>query len=522
MKDDLLAAIRDEHTLVRTSAATSLLEMIDASRPASDSESMSFGTSDFAFTPRAQKVGFFAGILSDLFGGGEQPIAEEPTDKEENDKPAEPESNETPEPVDPEQAAEPDADKELVNPLDAWLAERNSGKLQLAWMSELHEPLRKLLAAEAADERLSAALVLIPFGDADRVLPVLLAIAAEQPVLLPRSAEVLRWLVWDQRAEVYGKLYDVAHNETERSSIVHAMNKIRDFRATELYWQALNRPEATKSLAEAVQQGLKEAYFGSRYYNLSSITTRVRKRAVASVTPQLHDGPPLKRLVAIDLLLDISPDEALAGAQQLMTDPAVDEALRSDAFQITLAAQTNTQRTAAAIESLAGSDAHRRAVALKFLAIGPASLAQLPATGFTIKFDDDGTYRSYTSGQPIIPEPPRRLEAEHVASLVNDTDPQNAAYAGYLLTLFHDSAGIEPLLLYWRAQPTSNELDRLVYRAIAVLDDPRHIPTLKQIYARLDSGNKDEFYWTVRIMSGSEILAFRKQIREEIGMSNLK
>lgn len=52
-----------------------------------------------------------------------------------------------------------------------------------------------------------------------------------------------------------------------------------------------------------------------------------------------------------------------------MVDSSVDEALRSDAFQITLAAQTNTERTATAIESLAGSDAHRRVVALKFLAI---------------------------------------------------------------------------------------------------------------------------------------------------------
>ena len=518
VRDDLLAAVRDEHTLVRTSAATSLLEMIDDSRPGSDSAGVRFSGDPFAASSSAE----VASDLDDLFGDSTKPTKEEPTDKKEEDKPAEPESNETSEPADPEKNAEPDAEEELVNPLDAWLAERYSGKLQFAWMSELHEPLREILVAEEADERLAAALALISFGDADLALPVLLAVAADKPALLPRSGEALRWLVWEQRAEVYGKLYEVACNETERSSVVHAMNRIPDVRATELYWQALNRPDATKSLAEAVQQGLKEAYFGDSYYDSSSITTRARKQAVASVTPQLHDGPPLKRLVAIDLLLDISPDEALAGAQQLMIDPSVDEALRSDAFQITLAAQTNIERTAAAIESLAGSDTHRRALALKFLALGASSLAQLPATGFTIKFEDDGTYRSYNSGQPIIPEPPRRLEAEHVAPLINDSDPQNAAYAGYLLALFHNSAGIEPLLRHWRVQPASDELDRLVYRAIAVLDDPRHLPVMKQIYARLEQSDKQEFYWTVRIMSGAEILAFRKQIREEVGMSNLK
>ncbi|MDA1054309.1 MAG: HEAT repeat domain-containing protein [Planctomycetota bacterium] len=522
VKDDLLAAVRDEHTLVRTSAATSLLEMIDDSRPASDGAGVLSRSVHFDVSPNVGNVTLFDKVLSGLFGGSEPAVAVEPTDKKDEDKPTEPESNETSKPADSETDAEPEAEEDIANPLNAWLAERYSGKLQFEWMSELREPLREMLAAEETDERLTAALVLLPFGDADLAMPVLLAMVTETPSLLPQVGEALRWLVWEQRIEVYGKLDAVARNETERSSLVYAMSKIPEFRATELYWQALNHPDATKSLAEWVQRALKEAYFGDSYYDVSSITTRVRKRAVASVTPQLQDGPALKRLVAIDLLLEIAPDDALASAQQLMTDASVDAALRSDAFQITLAAQTNTQRTATAIESLAGSDAHRRAVALKFLAIGPTSLAQLPATGFTIKFEDDGTYRYYASGQPIIPEPPRRLVAEHVSPLINDADPQLAAHAGYLLTMFHNAAGIEPLLRYWRAEDASDELDRLVYRAIAVLDDPRHIPVLKQIYARLEESDKPEFYWTIRIMSGPEILAFRKQIREEVGMSNLK
>ena len=31
-----------------------------------------------------------------------------------------------------------------------------------------------------------------------------------------------------------------------------------------------------------------------------------------------------------------------------------------------------------------------------------------------------------------------------------------------------------------------------------------------------------DFYWTIRIMSGPEILKFRKQIRDEVGMENLR
>ena len=31
-----------------------------------------------------------------------------------------------------------------------------------------------------------------------------------------------------------------------------------------------------------------------------------------------------------------------------------------------------------------------------------------------------------------------------------------------------------------------------------------------------------EFYWTIRIMTGPDILKFRKQIRDEVGMNQLQ
>jgi hypothetical protein len=40
---------------------------------------------------------------------------------------------------------------------------------------------------------------------------------------------------------------------------------------------------------------------------------------------------------------------------------------------------------------------------------------------------------------------------------------------------------------------------------------------LRGIYSKLDDYEISEFYWTIRIMSGPEILKFRKQIRDEKG-----
>ena len=75
---------------------------------------------------------------------------------------------------------------------------------------------------------------------------------------------------------------------------------------------------------------------------------------------------------------------------------------------------------------------------------------------------------------------------------------------------------------YWRQRPDDDGRMKLVYRAIAVLDDPNYLPVLREIYTNLEQYYVQEFYWTIRIMSGPEILGFRKQIREEVGLDNLR
>jgi hypothetical protein len=83
--------------------------------------------------------------------------------------------------------------------------------------------------------------------------------------------------------------------------------------------------------------------------------------------------------------------------------------------------------------------------------------------------------------------------------------------------------GLEPLLRRLsQAEPDSNDWSRLAYRAIAALDDSSQLPVLKKIYAGLQPYYVPEFYWTIRIMTGPEVLKFRKQIRDEVGMTQLQ
>ena len=90
-----------------------------------------------------------------------------------------------------------------------------------------------------------------------------------------------------------------------------------------------------------------------------------------------------------------------------------------------------------------------------------------------------------------------------------------------MAVLLGDGDGMTPLLRYWQGQQqASDDWVKSVYRAIAVTDDPKYIPVLRDIYAKLERYDIREFYWTIRIMSGEEILKFRKQVRDAMKESD--
>jgi hypothetical protein len=160
-------------------------------------------------------------------------------------------------------------------------------------------------------------------------------------------------------------------------------------------------------------------------------------------------------------------------------------------------------------------------MASKYLVHGPYTLRALPS-GIFLNGDFSSEDRVRRSGTPIVPTPPASIAVEDVRPLAGDSDLEIAASAGYLLALRGEPDGLRPLLQYWRRQGQKHdEWQRLVYRAIAVVDDPQYIPVLREIYGQLHGYEFSEFYWTIRIMSGPEILKFRKQIREEVDASRL-
>ena len=200
-------------------------------------------------------------------------------------------------------------------------------------------------------------------------------------------------------------------------------------------------------------------------------------------------------------------------------DPKLAPALRTDAFRIQFITQPAKEARKLAVAELKGTNAARKKTAIRGTwCRAPASW--LPANGIYLYdvIDSMNLNVSYgrTSGTPIVPKPPAGVTVEDVRPLVGDADPETAACAGYLLALLGEPEGMEPLLNYWRQhEGRYDEWNKMMYQAIAVLDDPKYVPILREIYGKLQEYEVSEFYWTIRIMSGPEILKLRKQIRDE-------
>ncbi len=91
------------------------------------------------------------------------------------------------------------------------------------------------------------------------------------------------------------------------------------------------------------------------------------------------------------------------------------------------------------------------------------------------------------------------------------------------MALLGHKEGLPPLLRYWQQEGgKTSGIERLVYTAIAALDDSSQLAVLRQILDKLPKHEVRDFYWTIRVMTGPEALKFRKEIRDRVGMENLR
>jgi HEAT repeat protein len=413
---------------------------------------------------------------------------------------------------------------------DADLLRLRAGDGRPAWVAGLAEPLQSMLAAAKADERLAAALPLVALGKEKEALPVLLKAAADDHALLDHGSDALLWLPWTERHEFYQQLLALRPDQEQLQHVVHNMLAIREPRTIPLFWDLAARADLKPELAGSLGHALKNTYFGGNE-NIDGqpkIPAAVRKEVVAAAKPRASAGPDLQRVIALALLNTASAEEAAALAGTIVEDSQAGAALRGDAFRVLLLGQERTEATKTALAALQHSVAGVRLVALSYLS-GYTLTAVLDGNFYLDASSSDlNVTRYYASeGRPWVPDVPKGLKPEMLQPLLKDAAPEIQVQAAYLLTLQGEAAGLAPLLRYWREKggPQDEGWTKAVYRAIAALGDDSRVPILEEIYRHYEEHNAyglRDFYWTIRIMDTPGALKLRKQMRDEIGMSNLR
>jgi HEAT repeat protein len=503
--------LNDPATEVRTATAKRLLQICNEP----DLRQMA--------TASLNQGGGLSGTYTVTFDSFQAVAPAKPQKADEADKPvadeASEEAGEKPkEPGEPTKE-EGDVSKEVAEPKDdARLVAFRDGKSRPEWMSRAIVPLEKMLQADAPEEKMAAALALLPLGHDNPALEVLRGLVASQPVLLDDAAHALPWLLWSDRLKFFDELLGQKPDKTQLYSISIEMLSRDPERGVSQLWKLLADDASTES-ALAVGHAISQAY-------VAPDTNRVvlgghvvlDKEQMTELTRYATEGTAWQKNIALARLVEASAGNATELAQQIRDDASVPAEFRLDALQMILLAADDKEATKIATGELTATEPATRKLALMYLAGGQQAIHLLRGE---LHVNPGGGMRSYSRESPGL-EPAAGVTIEMLKPLLADPDNETAAAAGCVAALLGSSEGLPALVRVWRDHKESDNWTQSLYRAVAALDDDQNTPLLVEIDKQLSNWDKRQFYWTIRSMHGPGVMKLRKQIRDEVGMDVLR
>lgn len=396
------------------------------------------------------------------------------------------------------------------------------------WESGAAEPLEQMLAAASPDERLEASVTLCLLNRVTEALPHLVELATPEPARLASLARALRWLPSEARQQVVDAIIARKLTEDQFRWVAEALAANEDPRSLESLWRLAADLDYDERRAASLLSAIRRSYgisFSAALDGADPSSFEGNETPQAAASNRVAAGSQLQRVVALQLLAQFSREETLTTATAWLADAEMPFGMRKEAMRAYLMVAKEKDAAAVAIDALDESDVAWRKLALAFLALGKTEMVKvvpnqlLEESAWIAQME-----RQTPLSAPTLADPPHGLTAEPLRALLAEEDADNAALAGYLLTLLEDPAGLPPLLARWRNQP-EDPWRKLVYRAIASLDDDEQTPLLEAIYKSFDENDTlsvRDFYWTIRTMSGAAVRKLRDKVRAEVGMDQLR
>ena len=390
-------------------------------------------------------------------------------------------------------------------------------------MEESITALLPMLESEEEEERAKAARALVILGQVEKALPVIQKNALQDDLWFQASADVLHWLPYESRTDLYFQLTADDEFKDSFGSVLTNYTKVKNPGTAQNIWKLINRNSLGGS--EALD-ALNKAYFGDvgRYQGLKEqgVEKQTILNAVADAKLLLDDPDPKKNVIALAFLYDTGHESVVTLSKNIAKSTGNSE-VRQMALRVALLIQEDDAE-ALAIEFLKTVEDKSVGMLLRYLCLGKDTLQRLPGNDeFYFYGRDRNHYSSPSSVKVIVPKPPEGLQSSDIERLVDHKDLGTRGLVNYLQVLMKESKEIDTLLEYF-AENDSDEVAKLVYQAISVIDDDKlssHLDEIYEQHAKDSNWFAGPFYWTIRPMSGQNVLKLRSRMRREIGLENL-
>ncbi len=379
------------------------------------------------------------------------------------------------------------------------------------------------LRNETHSEKLAAAKFLSLLGDSNAFAIVLQSASARSR--MESLAALLPALPWAQRQELFRQLLTTAASADDRAMLAQILAENLDPRSTLEIWNMLAEPNLTKSDAVLLLNPLKSSYPPGTQYQISDVTPQTKKLILQQAKQYAIQGTGAQQLIGLYMMAWCEDSEVADVAQTTLTDTSLTPELRTVALQFRL---FNLEATAAAelgLSLLSDPEPKISETALKFLSLGQSGMTDVNDISARIarQVIRSGSEREQ---QPVILSVPEGLTAEQVIPFLQSARADVAASAAHLLALMKNPQGLSVVIDYWRTAPEDESAQKMLYQAISATNDPQYVPILEELYFQMSQAqwnpNMADFYWTIRTMTGPEVIALRKKIREEQGADRLR
>ena len=404
---------------------------------------------------------------------------------------------------------------------EQWLTNwRKSPSAVLPWLEGTRPVVERLYKSDDPVTKAHASLAAVRLGIEIAPSEVIESVSA-LPDSTSRLGATYRWLPKESRSEL---LFFSAKTEDVDDYLPAIIKEARKYDKSTIVadtWKSLDMIDPQHvGYGYYIRQALMQVMTGKTYYSSQSekATAKIADRIVESVS---QTKTPFARMMGISLLGDVDADRVDSLVANAYKDDKLDEPTRRDWARMALGAKGKKEATELAASWL--DNETFLTVALDYIAEGHTGISQTEVASIEVPNAGPSVY---SRGKITVPQVDAAIQPAAIKSLLDHKEPEIVAKATYLLIVMGEETDIAPLEKIFRSEgidPYLSGWTDLYLMAIAMRNDDSNVTVLEEIYEKLKdrSYRAKEFYWKIRIMTGSRALKLRKLIRDDHGMDNL-